>query len=115
MASIEKSRKLFKDILFELFKEDENFDKMEFRFLKVFDIYIKKVKSFKNMSAVTQYFICETALFISLGEGSSVLREVGGIFRKKEPSWIEQKYSSEYGYNDPNKINIDRTPSVIKK
>lgn len=102
-----ESRKLFQDVLFELFKDNKYCDRLMYQFMRAFDMFSKNVSGFNRMSTKTQYFICETAYRISMASSSSVTRRVSIFRNKNEYSDNEKEYSLEYGYADPCRIEIN--------
>lgn len=99
-------RKLFKDVLFELFKEYEQCEKMVFKFMRAYDIFDKKVKGFSKLATTTQYYICDTACRIDIASSDSVIRTVS-IFRLKDKyTDIEIEYGLDYGWCEPEKIEL---------
>jgi len=102
-------RKLFQDVLFELFKEADNCDRVMYQFMRAYDMFSNDVKGFAKMSTTNQYYICETAARISIATSSRIMREVSIFRNKNNISETEKKYSLEYGYVDPELLNITKT------
>jgi hypothetical protein len=99
-------RKLFIDVLFELFKDFDNCDRLIHQFTRAYDAFNRDVKGFSKMSTTTQYYICATAARISIASSDRIMRSAS-IFRdKKKFTDSEINYSLEYGYVDTDKIEL---------
>lgn len=97
---------MFKEVLFVLFKDAENCDRVIYKFMRAYDMFNKNVSGFGRMSTTNQYYICETALRMTIAESDQVMRKVS-IFRdRNKPTKNEINYSVDYGYVEPAIIDI---------
>ncbi|MFT3750947.1 MAG: hypothetical protein QM768_21720 [Agriterribacter sp.] len=93
--SIDKKRQ-FMDVVFVLFKDDNNYENVAYQMERCYDLMCIEVKKFRNLSVKTMFEICSVAVLIS---NSSALRAIKTIRLKPSPeSDIEKKYSLEYGF-----------------
>lgn len=99
-------RALFKDVLFELFKDADNCDRVIYQMMRAYDIFSRQVKVFTKMSTKNQYYICEAAARIAIASSDRIIREVSIFKDKGKHSPNEEEYSLEYGYEDPEKMHI---------
>lgn len=98
------TRRGFEHLVFEIFKNEETYDKTSHQLMRAYDLMSKKVKSFKNMTLSNQYDICNTACLMAMGSSLRQLRTIE-ILRKNKPVHdIERDYSPEYGFNEPDKL-----------
>jgi len=107
-------RKLFKDVVFEVMKDAEEFDKVEYTMLRAYDIFSREMDSFKKLSVLNQYWICHTAGLISLGSAMATMRRLS-VFKKKDPSKTEINFSLEYGFKETDLLNISSKQQKLIK
>jgi hypothetical protein len=100
------NRKSFEHLVFEIFKNEQTFDKTHYQLMRSFDLMNRKVKSFKSMTLKTQYDICNTACLMAMGASLRQLRMIEILSRNKPVNDIERDYCPEYGFKEPNPLII---------
>lgn len=111
---MDRKRKLFKDVVFDLLKDIDSYDKQEYQLLRCYDLFFKQVPTFKKMDVETQYYICETAMLIHFGASSKGMREAR-ILSCPPPSETEIKYCVEYGFEEPGIMELKNTKLLNSK
>lgn len=99
-------RQLFATIVFETQKEFDNYDLVEHQLMKCYDIMVREVKGFQNLSLTKQWYIVHTACLISVGSSMRQLRGFRIFGPKKEPSNIEKNFSIEIDFEEKERLEL---------
>ncbi len=107
-----QQRKLFGDVVENLFLLENTYDKMRYTLLKAWDIFFERVPTFKKMDAKTQFYICEAACLISMGASSNGIRNAR-ILTNPPPSETEINFYLEFGFEKPTQIELNTKLMII--
>lgn len=110
----QNKRKIFENVVFEVFKNEQEYDKTHYQLMRAYDIYSKKVKGFIKLSPELQYSIVNTACIMAMGSSLRQLRTIEILTRNKPVHDIERDYSPEYGYVEPSKLTIKETKKLLQ-
>lgn len=99
-------RKQFEYFVFEVFKNENEFDRTNHQLLRAYDLMSKKVKGFSKMKLSTKYEICNTACLMAMGSSLRQLRQIEALTKNKPVHDIERDYSPEYGYKEPDRLEL---------
>lgn len=104
------NRKSFEHLVFNIFKNENEYDKTHYQLMRTYDLMNIKVKAFKKMSLETQYDICNIACIMAMGSSLRQLRVIE-ILRKNKPVHdIERDYCPEYGFKEIERLQLKSTP-----
>lgn len=96
----------FEHLVFEIFKDEKEYNKTRHQLLRGYDIMTAKVKTFKNMTLAIQFDIVNTACLMAMGASLRQLRTIEVLTRNKPVRDIERDYCPEFGYKEPELLNI---------
>lgn len=107
-------RKIFENVVFEIFKNEDAYDKANYQLMRAYDIYCKKVKAFNSFSVSVQYDIVSTACLMSMGSAMRQLRTIEILRTNKPVRDIERDYCPEFGYEKPEQLSITAQKLINK-
>jgi hypothetical protein len=103
---MDRKLKKFNDLIFELFNDSKHYDKINFSFSKIRKILIEDTPEFENLSVQFQFELISTIYHISVGSKRGVMNDIS-IFMLKEKDKHTKKYDIDYGFIQPEYIEIN--------
>lgn len=91
--------------IFKVFGQDENFDKISFNLKRANEIF-SQMPGFNKLDDEDKYNILSTAVIMAIATGNDSIRKIRILFPVKEASDIIKQWSVDYGYKEPDFINL---------
>lgn len=100
-------------LIFKVFGQDKNFDKINHQFLRANQIMFDEHQFYSKLSSQEQYKLLSTILIIATATTNDTVRKINIITKPGDPGKHVIKYSLDFGFTEP-EILILKGKNLLK-